>query len=156
MFFRSSRALACVCFVSVLAVGVAACGGSDSSSGPKTASDQASGLTVTVAGDQVTLKRTAKSTAGTGGTSGLAALTRRVPGAGHQPWGHAHDALTAGEQEPLKRSGDVPAVLDRPHPLRIVEAASPDQQTLERALLGWQRSVDEHAPGRLVDRRDRV
>lgn len=75
MFFRSSRALACVCFVSVLAVGVAACGGSDSSSGPKTASDQASGLTVTVAGDQVTLKRTAKSTAGTGGTSGQVSCT---------------------------------------------------------------------------------
>jgi hypothetical protein len=75
MFFRSSRALACVCFLSILAVGVAACGGSDSASQSKTASDQASGLTVTVAGDQVTLKRTAKSTTGTGGTSGQVSCT---------------------------------------------------------------------------------
>jgi hypothetical protein len=75
MSFRSPRALACVCSLSILAVGVAACGGSDSASQPKTASDQASGLTVTVAGDQVTLKRTAKSTAGTGGTSGQVSCT---------------------------------------------------------------------------------
>jgi hypothetical protein len=87
---------------------------------------------------------------------GLPTLTSRVAGAGHQPGRHPHDALAAGEQEPLQRSGDVPAVLDRPHPLRIVEAASPEQQILERTLLGRHRSVDEHAPGRLVDRRDRV
>jgi hypothetical protein len=73
---RRSGALACASLLSVLAVGVAACGGgSSSSSGPKSATDQASGITVSVAGDQVTLKRTAKSTAGTGGTSGQVSCT---------------------------------------------------------------------------------
>jgi hypothetical protein len=75
MFSRFSRALACVCFLSIPAVAIAACGGSGSASGTKTATDPASGLTVTVAGDEVTLKRTAKSTAGTGGTSGQVACT---------------------------------------------------------------------------------
>jgi hypothetical protein len=75
MSFRSWRAFACVCSLSILAVGVAACGGSNSASKPKTASDQASGLTVTVAGDRVTLKRTAKSTTGTAGTSGQVSCT---------------------------------------------------------------------------------
>jgi hypothetical protein len=71
--FRRSRALACASFVPILAVGVAACGGG--SSDPKSATDQTSGITVSVAGDQVTLKRTAKSTAGTGGTSGQVSCT---------------------------------------------------------------------------------
>jgi hypothetical protein len=75
MSFRSWRARACVCVLFILAIGVAACGGSDSASKPKTARDDASGLTVTVAGDQVTLKRTAKSTTGTGGTSGQVSCT---------------------------------------------------------------------------------
>src|SRR6266511_1814810 len=73
MISRRFRALACASFLSVLAVGVAACGGG--SSDPTSATDQASGITVSVAGDQVTLKRTAKSTAGTGGTSGQVSCT---------------------------------------------------------------------------------
>lgn len=74
MTFRRSRALACAFLLPVLAVGVAACGGgSDPKS--KSATDQASGITVSVAGDQVTLKRTAKSTAGAGGTSGQVSCT---------------------------------------------------------------------------------
>jgi hypothetical protein len=73
---RRSRALACASLLSVLAVGVTACGGgSGSNSDPKSATDQASGITVSVAGDRVTLKRTAKSTAGTGGTSGQVSCT---------------------------------------------------------------------------------
>ncbi len=76
MTFPRSRALACALVLPVLGVGVAACGGgSGSNSDPKSASDQASGITVSVAGDQVTLKRTAKSTAGTGGTSGQVSCT---------------------------------------------------------------------------------
>jgi hypothetical protein len=74
MSFRRSRALPCASLLSILAVGVAACGGgSDSKS--KSATDQASGITVSVAGDEVTLKRTAKSTAGAGGTSGQVSCT---------------------------------------------------------------------------------
>jgi hypothetical protein len=74
MISRRSRALACASVSSLLAVGLAACGGG-SGSASKSATDQASGITVSVAGDQVTLKRTAKSTAGTGGTSGQVSCT---------------------------------------------------------------------------------
>jgi hypothetical protein len=37
----------------------------------------------------------------------------------HQLRRHPHDALPAGEQEALERAGDVPAVLERPHPLGV-------------------------------------
>jgi hypothetical protein len=74
MTFRRARALACACFLPVVAVGVAACGDSSDSTS-RSATDQASGITVSVAGDQVTLKRTAKSTAGTAGTSGQVSCT---------------------------------------------------------------------------------
>jgi hypothetical protein len=74
MIFRGSRALACALALSIVAVSLAACGGgSDSKS--ISASDKASGVTVSVAGDQVTLKRTAKSTAGSGATAGQVACT---------------------------------------------------------------------------------
>jgi hypothetical protein len=63
MTLRSGAVLAC----SALALAVAACGGGSTS---KSAVDKASGLTVSVAGDHVTLKRSANSTSGTGGTSG--------------------------------------------------------------------------------------
>ena len=63
MLLRSSPVLACA----ALALAVAACGGGSTS---KSAFDKASGLTVSVAGDHVTLKRSANSTSGTGGTSG--------------------------------------------------------------------------------------
>lgn len=66
------RALSCALILSVPAVAVAACGGSPAS---KSASDTASGLSITLAGDQVTLKRSAKSTTGAGATSGQVACT---------------------------------------------------------------------------------
>lgn len=68
MIVRSSGVLACAALVLALA----ACGGSSTS---KSASDKASGLTVSVAGAQVTLKRSAKSTSGTGGTSAEVSCT---------------------------------------------------------------------------------
>jgi hypothetical protein len=74
MIFRRSRALACALSLSILAVLLAACGGG-SGSKSISASDKASGITVSVAGDQVTVKRTAKSTAGTGATAGQVACT---------------------------------------------------------------------------------
>ncbi|HMJ36298.1 MAG TPA: hypothetical protein VK501_20520 [Baekduia sp.] len=74
---RFSRALACVAVSSTLGLGVilglTACGGSTASA--KSATDAASGLTVTVTDDQVSLKRSAKSTSGTGGTSGTVSCT---------------------------------------------------------------------------------
>ncbi|HEY6759811.1 MAG TPA: hypothetical protein VI318_09980 [Baekduia sp.] len=68
------RLAALVAVFSVLAIVIAACGGNNG--GSKTsATDAASGLTVTVQNDQVSLKRTAKSTAGTAGTSGTVSCT---------------------------------------------------------------------------------
>jgi hypothetical protein len=71
---RLSGALVCAASLSSLALGLAACGGDDGGSGTS-ASDSATGLTVTVADDSVKLKRTAKSTSGTAGTSGTVSCT---------------------------------------------------------------------------------
>jgi hypothetical protein len=71
---RISGALICAATLSPLALGLVACGGDDGGSGTS-ASDAATGLTVTVADDQVTLKRSAKSTSGTGGTSATVSCT---------------------------------------------------------------------------------
>lgn len=59
---------------SALVFGLAACGGSDGGDA-KSATDAATGLTVSVADDQVKLKRSAKSAAGTAGTSGTVSCT---------------------------------------------------------------------------------
>ena len=48
---------------------------------------------------------------------GLAALAAAAALAGHQPGRDPDDALAANEQEPLEGARDVPAVLQRPHPL---------------------------------------
>jgi hypothetical protein len=71
---RLSGALVCAVSLPTLALGLAACGGGDSGGGTS-ASDTATGLTVTVVDDQVKLKRSAKSTSGTGGTSGTVSCT---------------------------------------------------------------------------------
>ncbi|WCB93529.1 hypothetical protein DSM104299_02242 [Baekduia alba] len=68
------RLAALVAVFSVLAVFIAACGGNNSSA-KQSATDKASGLTVTVADDHVSLKRSAKSTSGTAGTSGTVSCT---------------------------------------------------------------------------------
>jgi hypothetical protein len=70
---RFPAALACVAVSSALVLGLTACGGGGAAS--KSATDAASGLTVTVTGDQVSLKRSAKSTSGTGGSSGTVSCT---------------------------------------------------------------------------------
>jgi hypothetical protein len=69
-----SRLAASVVALSLVAVLIAACGGNDSGS-KKSASDRATGLTVSVSDDQVSLARTAKSTSGTGGSSGTVSCT---------------------------------------------------------------------------------
>jgi hypothetical protein len=71
MRFRLAATVAAFTLVAVL---IAACG-ANSSSGKQSATDKASGLTVTVTDDHVSLKRTAKSTAGTGGTSATVSCT---------------------------------------------------------------------------------
>jgi hypothetical protein len=72
MTLRLPAALLCAASLSVLAL--SACGGGGGGAATS-ATDQASGLTVTVANDQVSLKRSAKSTSGTGGTSGTVSCT---------------------------------------------------------------------------------
>jgi hypothetical protein len=72
---RLSGALICAVSLPSLALGLAACGGGGDGGSGKSASDTATGLTVTVADDSVKLKRTAKSTSGTGGTSGTVSCT---------------------------------------------------------------------------------
>lgn len=72
---RRSGALVCAASLSSLVLGLAACGGGGDGGGGTSASDAATGLTVTVADDSVTLKRSAKSTSGTGGTSGTVSCT---------------------------------------------------------------------------------
>jgi hypothetical protein len=72
---RLPGALLCAATLTPLALGLAACGGDDGGGSGATATDASTGLTVTVADDQVTLKRSAKSTSGTGGTSGTVSCT---------------------------------------------------------------------------------
>lgn len=69
-----SRLAASVVALSLVAVLIAACGGNSGGS-KKSASDKTTGLTVTVSDDQVSLARTAKSTSGTGGSSGTVSCT---------------------------------------------------------------------------------
>ena len=64
---------------------------------------------------------------------GLAALPCRAPSARHVLRRDAHHPLPAREQEPLERAGDVPAVLDRPHPL-AVERSRPHEQLAEASV----------------------
>jgi hypothetical protein len=68
----TSRALSCALSLPVLALGAAACGDGSTA---ELASDEASGVSVSVAGDEVTLKRTADSTSGTDGAAGQVSCT---------------------------------------------------------------------------------
>src|SRR3954468_2798273 len=74
MFSRTSGAMASAVVLSALTLTVTACGG-DSGGKSASAPDKTSGLTVTVKDDQVSLKRSAKSPAGTAGTSATVSCT---------------------------------------------------------------------------------
>jgi hypothetical protein len=67
----------------------------------------------------------------------------------------ADDGLAVSEQEALQRTGDMPAVFDRPHPF-VAEAASPGQQGLKAPPLRRQRPLDQHPPARGLDGSERV
>jgi hypothetical protein len=76
MSLRLSRAaLVCAAISPVAVLGLTACGGGGDGGSGKSATDAASGVTVTVADDQVKVKRSAKSTAGTAGTSATVSCT---------------------------------------------------------------------------------
>jgi hypothetical protein len=70
---QASRAIALVSASFVLVLGAAACGGSGAKA--VSATDATSGLTITVAGDAVTVKRSAASSTGTGGGAAQIACT---------------------------------------------------------------------------------
>jgi hypothetical protein len=75
MSFRLPGALTCAAVSVVSLLGLSACGGGGDDASGQSATDTATGLTVTVADDQVKVKRSAKSTTGTGGTSGTVSCT---------------------------------------------------------------------------------
>jgi hypothetical protein len=75
-------------------------------------------------------------------TVGLAALAARAPRVRHQPRRDPDHALTARDQKPLKRARDVPAVLQRPHPLAI-ETTRPLQHLIKPAGTDGNRLVAE-------------
>ena len=85
----------------------------------------------------------------------LAALAAGAPRAGHQSRGDANHTLTTADQKPLQRAGDMPAVLQRPHPLAI-KTARPEHQRREPAGTDRDRLVAEHLAGRCVDGGDGV
>ena len=93
-------------------------------------------------GDRQPLDALAQRRAGDGDrvdAVGLAALAAAAALAGHQPGRDPDDALAADEQEPLEGARDMPAVLQRPHPL-VAQAARPIQRRGEPALADRDRS----------------
>ena len=69
----------------------------------------------------------------------LAALTGAAACVGAQVRRDSQHPFAALDQKPLEAAGDVPAVLDRPHPL-AVEAARPPQHGAEAAAADRHRS----------------
>ncbi len=63
----------------------------------------------------------------------LARLAPAAPSGAGQPGRDAHDPLAAGDQEPLQASGDMPAVLNRPH-AGLIEGACPGQHGAQPGL----------------------
>jgi hypothetical protein len=86
---------------------------------------------------------------------GLAALAGAAALADGELGRDADDRLSAGEQEPLERAGDVPAVLDRPDTFAAVITRL-REHGLERVPPRRQCSLGEHAPARRLDRGDRM
>jgi hypothetical protein len=74
MFSRSSGAIASAVTCCAVVLGLTACGGDDGGDAAS-ATDKTAGLTVTVKDDQVRLKRSASSAAGTAGTSATVSCT---------------------------------------------------------------------------------
>jgi hypothetical protein len=86
---------------------------------------------------------------------GLAALAARAPGVGHQPRRDPNHPLAAGDQKPLEGPRHVPAVLQRPHPIRA-ESARPPQHGIEPASAHRGGLLIEHLARRRGDSGERV
>jgi hypothetical protein len=86
---------------------------------------------------------------------GLARLALPVARGAHPMRRDAHDPLAGGQQRLLEPARDVPAILDRPHPLLIQAARPPDRGEMPRIIrLDLPAAADP--AGSLVDRRERV
>jgi hypothetical protein len=70
----------------------------------------------------------------------LAALTSAAARVGGHVRRDPQHPLAAGDHKPLEAAGDMPAVLDRPHPL-AVEAARPPQHGVKAAPADRDRSL---------------
>jgi hypothetical protein len=81
---------------------------------------------------------------------GLAAFTATAALAGHQPGGDPDHTLAAGHQEPLEAARDMPAVLQRPHPLGA-QAAGPGERRGESAVTDPDRRVAQQLSGARAD-----
>ena len=86
---------------------------------------------------------------------GLAAVATTAALAGHQPRRDPDHALAMNEQEPLEGTGNVPAVLQRPHPL-VLQAARPVQRRREASITNRDRLVAQQLAADGGDRGDRV
>jgi hypothetical protein len=86
---------------------------------------------------------------------GLSARASAAPRVGHQLRRHAHHALAAGDQEPLQAARDMPAVLQRPHPL-AAECARPSDERGKALGADLDRLLAHQLTGRRGDRGDRV
>jgi hypothetical protein len=86
---------------------------------------------------------------------GLPAPASAAPRVGHQFRRHAQDPLAAFDQKPLQGARDVPAVLQRPHPL-AAELACPEDKRGEALGADLDRLLADQFAGGGRDRRDRV
>jgi hypothetical protein len=86
---------------------------------------------------------------------GLPAPASAAPRVGHQLRRHAQDPLAACDQKPLQAAGDVPAVLQRPHPF-AAELARPHDKCGQALGANLDRLLAHQFAGRGRDRGDRV
>jgi hypothetical protein len=86
---------------------------------------------------------------------GLPALSAPTPRIRHQPRRDTQNTFSALDQEALKGSRHMPAVLERPNPLAI-QPARPDQQRTEPADADPNRSLAEQLAACRANCGDRV
>ena len=85
----------------------------------------------------------------------LARLALPLPRRAHPVRCHANDPLTGGDQRLLQAPGDVPAVLDRPHPL-VIQPPRPLHRREMPRIISIDLPAAANAAGSLIHRRQRV
>ena len=81
---------------------------------------------------------------------GLAAIASDLARTRDQLRSNANDLLTAAQEEPLKASGHVPAVLDRKRTI-VAERSGPDDELIVALVTGLHRLGRDHLPGGRCD-----